>query len=161
MLYVYVEFTHMCSELFTEEDRRLITGQHLGGQNNNWRWFKMPFFFFREAVSWIMYWLKWKPFETLLILLVNFIGHSLLSYRSQKLADDLMRDNMPKKTRKRSESKGYSWFSWRRNNQTQDPEANKDISTDAEKSVLPPSQSKEVSVLNQLINETSKVFSLV
>lgn len=64
----------------------------------------------------------------------------------QKLADDLMRDNMPKKTRKRSESKGYSWFSWRRNNQTEDPQTNKDISTDAEKNVLPPSQTKEQEV---------------
>lgn len=38
----------------------------------------------------------------------------------QKLAEDLYKDNMPKKEiRKRSESKGYSWFSWRRNNQAE------------------------------------------
>ncbi|KAK8397854.1 hypothetical protein O3P69_004570 [Scylla paramamosain] len=61
----------------------------------------------------------------------------------QKLADDLMKDNMPKKTRKRSESKGYSWFSWRRNNQTEDPNTNKDMNTDVEKSAMLPLQSKE------------------
>ena len=34
---------------------------------------------------------------------------------------------MPKKEaiRKRSESKGYSWFSWRRNNQAEETEENK------------------------------------
>ena len=67
-----------------------------------------------------------------------------MSYQLQKLADDLMKDNMPKKTRKRSESKGYSWFSWRRNNQTEDPDTNKDINTDTEKNTMLPSQSKEV-----------------
>lgn len=50
---------------------------------------------------------------------------------------------MPKKIRKRSESKGYSWFSWRRNNQVENSEANKN-STDAEKAALATSQSKEV-----------------
>lgn len=60
----------------------------------------------------------------------------------QKLSDELVRENMPKKTRKRSESKGYSWFSWRRNNQAENPEANKN-STDAEKAALATAQSKE------------------
>ncbi|KAG0718150.1 Phosphatidate phosphatase LPIN2 [Chionoecetes opilio] len=62
----------------------------------------------------------------------------------QKLADDLMKDNMPKKTRKRSESTGYSWFSWRRKNQAENenPENNNDMNTDAEKGVMPPSQAQ-------------------
>ncbi|XP_042215026.1 phosphatidate phosphatase LPIN3-like isoform X2 [Homarus americanus] len=55
----------------------------------------------------------------------------------QKLADELGKEHMPKKeTRKRSESKGYSWFSsWRRNNQTEDLENNKDAKNDSEKNV--------------------------
>ena len=39
------------------------------------------------------------------------------------MVEDLERDNMPKKEiRKRTESKGYSWFSWRRNNQAEEGE---------------------------------------
>ncbi|KAK3863213.1 hypothetical protein Pcinc_030987 [Petrolisthes cinctipes] len=40
----------------------------------------------------------------------------------QKLVDELSKEHMPKKeVRKRSESRGYSWFSsWRRNNQEED-----------------------------------------
>ena len=79
----------------------------------------------------------------------QFYGYNLLFYQSQKLADDLMKDNMPKKTRKRSESKGYSWFSWRRNNQNEDPENNTEMNPEnAEKNGLPPSEPKEVSLLN-------------
>ncbi|XP_069165204.1 phosphatidate phosphatase LPIN3 isoform X2 [Procambarus clarkii] len=50
----------------------------------------------------------------------------------QKLADILNKEHMPKKEiRKRSESRGYSWFSsWRRNNQTEDIESNKEGTND-------------------------------
>lgn len=74
--------------------------------------------------------------------MMHFIDYIYIFCQSQKLSDDLMKDNMPKKIRKRSESRGYYWFSWRRNNQT-DPETNKN-STDTEKNSLPSSQSKEV-----------------
>lgn len=46
---------------------------------------------------------------------------------TQKLSEELYKNNMPKKEiRKRTASKGYSWFSsWRRNNQAEDPENDK------------------------------------
>ncbi|KAK8730132.1 hypothetical protein OTU49_008097, partial [Cherax quadricarinatus] len=55
----------------------------------------------------------------------------------QKLADNLNKEHMPKKEiRKRSESRGYSWFSsWRRNNQTEDLESNKEGKNDSDKRV--------------------------
>lgn len=47
----------------------------------------------------------------------SIINVNLYSY-VQKLVDELMKEHMPKKeVRKRSESRGYSWFSsWRRTN---------------------------------------------
>ncbi|KAK7022848.1 Lipin-3 [Halocaridina rubra] len=53
----------------------------------------------------------------------------------QKLADDLYKENMPKKEiRKRSESKGYSWFSWRRGNQAENETMDKKADNAMEKS---------------------------
>ncbi|XP_071527206.1 uncharacterized protein Lpin isoform X1 [Panulirus ornatus] len=55
----------------------------------------------------------------------------------QKLADDFIKEHMPKKEiRKRSQSKGYSWFSsWRRNNQTEEIENSKNVKIGSEKMV--------------------------
>ncbi|XP_064090587.1 phosphatidate phosphatase LPIN1-like isoform X2 [Macrobrachium nipponense] len=52
----------------------------------------------------------------------------------QKLANQLYKEHMPKKEiRKRSESKGYSWFSWRRNNQAESEEMEKKENNASEK----------------------------
>ncbi|XP_066973993.1 phosphatidate phosphatase LPIN3 isoform X14 [Macrobrachium rosenbergii] len=52
----------------------------------------------------------------------------------QKLANQLYKEHMPKKEiRKRSESKGYSWFSWRRNNQAESEEMEKKEDNASEK----------------------------
>ncbi|XP_076034413.1 phosphatidate phosphatase LPIN isoform X4 [Oratosquilla oratoria] len=51
----------------------------------------------------------------------------------QKLVEDLSKEHMPKKEiRKRTESKGYSWFSWRRNNQAQEEATKEEVKGDAE-----------------------------
>ncbi|XP_068218626.1 phosphatidate phosphatase LPIN3 isoform X4 [Palaemon carinicauda] len=52
----------------------------------------------------------------------------------QKLSSQLYKEHMPKKEiRKRSESKGYSWFSWRRNNPAESDEMDKKEENASEK----------------------------